>query len=464
MIKRARSVRESPPQEPPVFSVLVEAGGYECLNVGDMAMLEVAVRRLHELWPDACIRVLTDAPERLLARCPKVHPVPAAGRRVWFGSGFLLGAGERFLPGLAVHRVHGLERRLRRSLPRLTGLILRARCRRGRRDTTDLTEFLSALRGAGLLVVSGAGGMNDAFTDHALTVLEMLEFAARRGTPTAMLGQGIGPINGPGLRRRASQVLKSVDLIALREDRAGRPLLEEIGVSPDRIVTTGDDAVEIAHQGLAADVAGAGLGVNVRASTYAGVSDDLVDELRRQIGRVGALVDAPLVRLPVAHHEADSDVRALDRLLGESDHAGPSAGPLTSTAFAELVGQCRAIVTGSYHAAVFALSQGIPVVALAGSRYYVDKFAGLADQFGGGVMIIRFDDPNWTDLFGEAVDHAWVLPADARQSLRDAATRQVAAGTSAYHLLPALVTPHPPSLGSIRRQRPAGRSDARSPS
>ena len=44
----------------------------------------------------------------------------------------------------------------------------------------------------------------------------------------------------------------------------------------------------------------------------------------------------------------------------------------------ERVGECRVVVTGSYHGAVFALAQGIPVVALVKSPYYVNKMAGLA--------------------------------------------------------------------------------------
>jgi hypothetical protein len=45
--------------------------------------------------------------------------------------------------------------------------------------------------------------------------------------------------------------------------------------------------------------------------------------------------------------------------------------------------RCRVVVTACYHAAVFALSMGIPAVALASSDYYIQKFRGLQKQFGG---------------------------------------------------------------------------------
>jgi hypothetical protein len=37
--------------------ILVENAAYTLLNVGDRAMTEVAVSRLHELWPEATIQV-----------------------------------------------------------------------------------------------------------------------------------------------------------------------------------------------------------------------------------------------------------------------------------------------------------------------------------------------------------------------------------------------------------------------
>jgi hypothetical protein len=43
-------------------------------------------------------------------------------------------------------------------------------------------------------------------------------------------------------------------------------------------------------------------------------------------------------------------------------------------------GDCCLVVTGSYHAAMFAPSQGVSVVALAGSPHYRLKFRGSAGQ------------------------------------------------------------------------------------
>ena len=45
--------------------ILVEPCAHHHLNLGDVAMLQVAVDRLRARWPDAWIGVITDAPDRL---------------------------------------------------------------------------------------------------------------------------------------------------------------------------------------------------------------------------------------------------------------------------------------------------------------------------------------------------------------------------------------------------------------
>ncbi len=53
--------------------ILLECGTYEPCNMGDVTMLQVAVKRLKGLWPDASITVITAAPDRLRAHCPDVQ-------------------------------------------------------------------------------------------------------------------------------------------------------------------------------------------------------------------------------------------------------------------------------------------------------------------------------------------------------------------------------------------------------
>ena len=85
----------------------------------------------------------------------------------------------------------------------------------------------------------------------------------------------------------------------------------------------------------------------------------------------------------------EDDRRSIERFVTGTSSGGSSNRASTIDDVLTAIADCRVVVTGSYHAAVFALSMGVPAVGLAASRYYVDKFKGLADQFGPGCEVVR---------------------------------------------------------------------------
>jgi colanic acid/amylovoran biosynthesis protein len=95
------------------------------------------------------------------------------------------------------------------------------------------------------------------------------------------------------------------------------------------------------------------------------------------------------------------------------------------------------VVTGSYHAAVFALAQGIPVVALVSSTYYEQKFAGLSELFAGGCTPVALDTRVDVTI-PSTVIAAWDRAPDLRRSLLQAAAWQVEQGRAAYQRLAAI--------------------------
>ena len=81
--------------------------------------------------------------------------------------------------------------------------------------------------------------------------------------------------------------------------------------------------------------------------------------------------------MPISFKPGESDVRSIRRLLNGDDKTSHDDEPLDDPI--RIVGQvrrCRVVVTGSYHPAVFALSQGIPVVALAQSEVPPEQVPG----------------------------------------------------------------------------------------
>jgi colanic acid/amylovoran biosynthesis protein len=105
----------------------------------------------------------------------------------------------------------------------------------------------------------------------------------------------------------------------------------------------------------------------------------------------------------------------------------------------EQAARCRIVVTGAYHAAVFALAQGVPVVCLANSPYYSAKFQGLQDQFGPAVEIIQLTEPDFTHTLAAAMERSWTSATTVRSSLLQSAARQVERSREAYRLVKDLI-------------------------
>jgi colanic acid/amylovoran biosynthesis protein len=404
--------------------VLVEPGSYRCENMGDVAMLQVGVARLRRVFPDSQVHVVTSEPTRLQAFCPDALPAAADGRQPWIEEGYLTRDYRRVLPTALYRRMAASEGAVTRRWPTLYAAA--AGAHRGRRGVARVRGFLDLMRRTDLFVVAGQGSMGDWTSQHAHTVLGTLALARRHGIPTAMLGQGIGPLTEPALVERARAVLPQVGLIALRERVASPTLLTGIGVPAARVHVTGDDAIELARLGRG-EQRGGGLGVNVRVSVNAGLTEDAVAPLREMLASfVRDHGGPPLVGLPIARGVARDAALIRQLCEGVGDVGDGGATLDTPTQVIDAAARCRVVVTGAYHAAVFALSQGVPTVCLSGSPYYDAKFVGLAELFGEGCRMVRVQEG--MTAVRAAADALWRDADRLRGRLRDAALSQIVCG------------------------------------
>ena len=412
--------------------VLMISGDYKCGNIGDVAMLQVAVERLKQLWPGVTIQVLTNNPGALSFHCPGVEPVFHRGRQIWCSDQYLLGGLHGFLPKPVSQFLINLNRRVRQRAPSFLRRMIKIKMRLRGADDRDVGSFIDAFRRAHVVVACGQAGLNDLVRSHMVAVLDLLEMAIRAGKVTAMFSQGIGPLHDVELQARARAVLPKVDLIALRENRAAWPILESSGVPAHRVLTTGDDAIEMAY-GYRPTSRGLAIGINVRLAGYAGVDRNSVEKIRPILQAFARKVGAPLIPIPISRHEDLRDAMALRQLLagynGGSDGGRDLDTPLKVI---EQAGRCRIVVTGAYHGAVFALSQGIPAVCLAASEYVTNKFKGLIAQFGAGCYVVDLNSSDLTNELSDAIDSAWQADERVRTGLLEAARRQIDIGRSAY--------------------------------
>jgi polysaccharide pyruvyl transferase WcaK-like protein len=438
--------------------VLIENSEYWLSNIGDLAMMDVTVRRLRERWPEARIGVLTNTPALLRAYFPGVEPVTPRGRRVWAPATAFERvcelAGPRWVGPAAIGWVtakawvpqkwRGLRRRTRVAMARVAGSVGLRGTRPGpvALAVRDLSAPVPAtgrvvphntrraVHGATLVLALGGGYVTDADAEQAHRVLTLLEYAHHHGVRTAMVGQGLGPAEDPALVSRLEAVLPRVDLIGLRERLRGPELLARAGVPDERVVVTGDDAIELSHA-VRSQTLGSNVGICLRIAGYSPVSATMRSHVQRSLHAFAREVDAGLSPILIAEYRSQDRRSTLPLTHGYHETREPLHRFARPQEVARQVSGCRILVTGAYHAAVFALAQGVPVVALTSSQYYDDKFLGLADMFGGGLRLVHLSGDRLAADLTSAMREAWEQTPHVRPRLLDSAERQIVTSRAA---------------------------------
>ena len=430
----------------------MQNGEYGLRNNGDLAMLTVTLGRLRRRWPASRIQVLTSSPALLRAYAPGAEPIgdgrlptvaglSPVGRLIgWLGP-------ARVGPG-AVALLHGRQHAFEPLLDRVRR---RAAARRGcaavaesgapagvavdvdepSASPTLPNNVAAQLPGASLVLALGGGYLTDVDPGQTLRTLGVLERAIKLGIPTALVGQGIGPLTDPALVAHARRILPEVNLIGLREGLKGPRLLAELGVPGERVTVTGDDAIELAH-GLPPREPGADIGICLRVADYSPVAAQAKEVVGRMVRGAAARHDAALVPLIISEFHSEDRRSTMPLVAGYPRVIPPLGRFVPAAAVAARVSRCRVLVTGAYHMAVFALSEGIPVVGLTSSAYYDDKFLGLADMFNGGLQMIHLDDPELDVRLAAMIEGQWEQAPVLRARLRQRAAEQIALGTEFY--------------------------------
>ncbi|WP_433205615.1 polysaccharide pyruvyl transferase family protein [Nocardia sp. CA-107356] len=415
--------------------VLIENGEYWLRNRGDIAMMVVTVERIRARWPRARIGVLTHQPSVLRGLLPDAEPICGPdwswGSHGWQG---LLNrtAGTTVVGPAALWwraATDGPKDRLRAIRVRGRGEISTPQESAVAPELEFPVEIPAAVEQASLVLANGGGYMTDVDRYQAHRTLNLLEHASALGIPTALIGQGMGPMRDPYLLQRAAEVLPKVDFVALREGRRGPALLDKFGVASDRVLVTGDDAVEFAYRSRDARI-GADIGVCLRVADYAQVSLAAQGIVGQVVRTRAAELDAGLVPLIISEYASEDRLSTLPLLAGAAKPLPAVGRGGTPADVARQVGRCRVLVTSAYHLAVFALSQGIPAVGITASEYYDDKFHGLAQMFGTGLRVVHLNDPELEQELTMALDELWDDAPALRDPLQQRAVEQIDTGRS----------------------------------
>ena len=435
--------------------ILLDQVVHDHRNNGNNALLEIAMRRLERLLPDASLDVLSTAPHLCRVAFRSANPVSPDGiGAIPEGRRGLLDLVPpplwRLLFGLRDQLQEQAGRQLSvKSLASAAGVLTRVRSRHNshreatgeesvscRSDVGERTTHAGDPEGSdfsiyNLYVATGGGYLCDFDKRFLYPLFDRIERAVSQGVPVVMVGQGVGAIRDPELRRRAREVLPSVDLILIRERELGMNLLESLGVPAGKVVVTGDDAIELAYEYRASEL-GSDIGVSLRVADYTEVETGHIATIRTAVQQIARRHGAALVGLPIDVN--DRDRRYIAAVL--DGYPKTCQGWLLYESTADVlrrVRRCRVVVSGTYHGAVFALSQGIPVVAVARSEYQTDKVEGLASEFGrSGCQVVRVGSGGFASELADAIDLAWESAGELKPELLRSAERQIGWAREGY--------------------------------
>jgi polysaccharide pyruvyl transferase WcaK-like protein len=365
-------------------------GGHR--NLGDQAMLINTVARLRRIWPDCTITALATKPDRL----PKLDRVEArawpAGVfvaqtepsplmqlpgmwRLWRGPSYL--AGQRFVSAA-------------RTLARTGAMPAGA--------TPETRELLDLFQNSDLIVNYGSGGLNDIWCDSTVYRWSFCYLAARAlGKRMIVTGQGIGPLGNALDRKLLCSALDHVDAITVRDFAASAAFLRENGVRRPPVQIAADDAASLrpapgeevlrilSDEGVPSDrpliafqfrdtAFDRSVGDHDRG-LMAAVADTLIEQTNGRIVFVST----------VYNEERGVDDRAaaaaIVARMKRADRVTVLQGLYDPPTVKGIIADADLAVGTSYHFLVFALTTGVPPVALYTGEYYRGKIRGLFDHF-----------------------------------------------------------------------------------
>lgn len=379
-------------------------------------MLQAACEEILSIQPKAKLRVFTHEPERLKQICTGVDPIAPTGQAAWLAAK-CFPIPQSVLPTALREYVYKREKDHKFENPNKALVQIQQRSDFQIGHGPKIKAWLEAIEWADAVVATGGGYFTDDFGGHLEGILHTLRWARYKQRPTIFFGQGLGPLKGASLRHMAGVELDAAQSVSLREKIHGLKLGNELGCDASKWKVTGDDAFALLASKNLHLGKGKAVGINLRVAAYSGVDEAKFASLSDSLEAARTECGEHWMPLPVDLCPEQGDEPKTMSLLTEGTISSDYKTPDVPDDLIALASNCHIVITGSYHAAVFALAQGVPIIALAANAYYDSKFKGLASFFSEGIRIVNHTAPEFKTTLLDAVRIQWQMPEDKRKTL-----------------------------------------------
>ena len=320
----------------------------------------------------------------------------------------------RHIPGCRITVVSGDAQRTQRQHPSLSAV-----------DGRDLSGLIDRAQQADLIVLGGGGLFQDYWEVEPASQLTLdssgLAFygsipllAHLVGVPCQVLGIGVGPLRTEAGRRATASALRLARAVSVR-DQASMDLLTslsldsgptiELAADPSLLLEpTPQTDVDEYLRTLGVDPAGNLVAVNLRYWDFDVDPQAWPQEIGRALDVLTAAGSAHLLLLPfqvegISPYENDLEVlRQAQAAMAHPERTSLLTEVPPPQLMLGVIGRCRAAMVMRLHAAVFAVRQGLPTLALS----YDPKVALWMTDMGQAAHTLPPD--RWTS---EALAEAW---------------------------------------------------------
>lgn len=266
--------------------------------------------------------------------------------------------------------------------------------------------LISELSGCDGVLIAGGGNLNSRYGWLLYERAAVVAVARALGKPVVVSGQTLGPQLTAADTMVLAELLASAALSSMREPTSTQ-LARSLGIAP---VAGLDDAsflpAEYRPAGLPADLPENGY-VAVTVSPYSG-PEDYSALIGAQLDALYGQTGLPTVFIPHmgVGDEPGWDVEAHARIAGSMHTPSRQLPVLPARQVAALTAGAELVFTSRYHPAVFALSAGVPVVALSVDTYSGVRLAGAMGNWGLADFVLPLPALDG-GLLGPALAEAW---------------------------------------------------------
>lgn len=230
--------------------------------------------------------------------------------------------------------------------------------------------IIKAVKNCDMLISGGGSLLQDKTSSKSiLYYLSIIRLAELLGKKVFIYSQGIGPISKAFNRKATAKALNKADGIVVR-DQSSAELLNEIGISKDKIVITADPVIRMkksdtdaGHRILSS--------LNIPKSSCAlvgwairsdDVNDPFIGEIERSIRLLKERYNVSSVLIPF-HYEADINVcKSIASKL--SDCAFCITEKHLSEDMLSIIGNLDVLVGVRLHSLIYAAIMGVPMIGI----------------------------------------------------------------------------------------------------